>query len=172
MHAAPTEPSGSSAYDLTVSTPNGVHEAFGQFGRKAGLERKGSVWFRRSDTVVAVVGLQKSQYGRSYYVNVGFWLRELGDNRFPKEERCHIRVRLGGLATDQRERINELLNLDYELPETVRVSELVALLNDVLLPAIERGANIDGLRAMRADGTFRAAGVSGPAADVLSAPAR
>jgi hypothetical protein len=75
-----------------MSERNAVHRGFDRFGKDAGGEKKSGGWYWRSDEVVAVVDLQKSQYGPKYYVNVAFWLRAAGDEPFPKTWKSHIRM--------------------------------------------------------------------------------
>lgn len=145
-----------------------VHDALERFGREAGLEKKASAWYRHTDEVIAVSDLQKSQYGPKYYFNQGFWLRELGDDRYPKGQNCHISLRLETLLAEQRERVAELLDLDHEMPEQERIDELVALLNERMLPVIERGGSLAGLKAMVEDGTLATAAIWGSAQQVLA----
>lgn len=146
-----------------------IHEGLERFARAAGMEKKSGTWYRQGDEVVAVVDLQKSQYGQQYYLNLGFWLRELGADRYPKGLRCHISVRLETLAPEERHRIARLLDLDHEIPDEQRVDELVALLNERTLPLIERGSSVVGLRALVDEGALRAAAIRGPAQQVLAA---
>jgi hypothetical protein len=146
---------------------NVVQEAIDQFGREVGAEKKSGAWYRRSDEVIAISQLQKSQYGPAYYLNQAFWLRPLGDERYPKEHRSHIRTRLEGLLPDQEERIRHLLDLEHRMPDDERLRELKSLLLDRLLPLLERGSSIDGLRSMLDDGTLAGAAVTGDALRVL-----
>jgi len=105
----------------------------------------------------------------AYYVNQAFWLTQLGDERFPKDVTCHIRDRLGSLVPDESSRIESLLDLEHEMPGERRIEDLVALLNDRLLPLIERGPSVVGLRALLDEGVFKGAGIRGPAHEVLAA---
>jgi hypothetical protein len=108
-----------------VITRNAVQKAFDRFGRAAGFEKKSGAWYRRCDEVVAVVDLQKSQYGPQYYVNVAFWLRALGEEQYPKTWKSHVQVRLGSLLTPElAERAKRLLDLDQEIPVEQRTEEL------------------------------------------------
>jgi hypothetical protein len=145
-----------------------IQKAMNQFGRRAGLEKKSGAWYRRTDDLIAISKLQKSQYGPQYYVNQGFWLRQLGDERYPKESRWHITIRLETLAPDERDRIGRLLDLEHEMPDEQRVEELVALLEERLLPVIERGGSLAGLRRMIEDGTLAGAAIRGPAQQALA----
>ncbi len=144
-----------------------IHEGLERFARGAGLEKKAGAWYRRGDEVVTVVDLQKSQYGAQYYVNLGFWLREFGGEPYPKGAGCHISVRLEVLAPEERKRIARLLDLVVEMPDEQRIDELVALLRERLLPLIERGSSVAGLRALLDEGALEAAAIRGPARQAL-----
>ncbi len=150
-----------------MSERNAVQLGFDRFGREAGFEKKSGSWYGRGDEVIAISNLQKSQYGPQYYFNQGFWLRQLDDEAFPKSNLAHIAARIEDLLPDVEQRVGELLDLEFEMPEEQRVDELVALLKDHLLPLIERGGSIAGLRSMVDDGTFVAAGIRGPAQEAL-----
>jgi hypothetical protein len=152
-----------------VTTRSPIHEALDRFGRDLGLEKKSGAWYRLCEEVIAVVDLQKSQYGASYYVNLGFWLRALGEERYPKGARCHIAVRLENLAPDERQGITRLLDLDHEMPDEQRIDELIALFKERLLPVIEQGSTLAGLRVMIDDGTLSSAAIRGPAQELLAA---
>lgn len=155
-----------------MSERNAVQQAFDRFGQDAGFEKKSGSWYRRGDEVVSISNLQKSQYGPQYYFNQGFWLRQLGDERYPKSNQAHIVTRVEDLLPEAEQRIGELLDLDYEMPDEQRIDELLTLLNQRLLPLIERGDSIAGLRSMVDDGKFAGAGIRGPAQEVLAAVKR
>ena len=150
-----------------MSERNAVQRAFDQFGTKSGFEKKSGSWYRRSDEVVAVSNLQKSQYGPRYYFNQAFWLRRLGDELFPKENTCHILARLESLLPAEASRIEHLLDLAVEMSDEQRIGELTSLLKDCLLPFIERGSSVAGLRDLLIEGALKAAGITGPAQQVL-----
>ena len=95
---------------------NAVQQAFDSFGTESGFEKKSGSWYRRSPEVTAVSNLQKSQYGPKYYFNQGFWLRSLGGEPFPKENKCHIRARLESLVPEERSGIDHLLDLALRYP--------------------------------------------------------
>jgi hypothetical protein len=150
-----------------VSQRNAIRQGFDRFGKEAGGEKKSGGWYWRSDEVIAVVDLQKSQYGPQYYVNVAFWLRAFGDVRYPKSWKSHIRVRLEALPGVELEEVGCLLDLDCNTPDKQRVDELGGLLVASVIPLIRRGASLDGLRSMIGDGTLKAAAIRGPAQEKL-----
>ena len=150
-----------------MSRRNALQAAFDRFGTENGFEKKSGSWYRRSDEVIAVSNLQKSQYGPQYYFNQGFWLRELNDVRYPRSNEAHIVARLEDLVPEVEQRLGELLDLECEMSDEQRIGELVALLGERLLPLIERAVTIAGLRTLIDDGTFAAAGIRGPAQAML-----
>ena len=57
------------------------------------MELHRRAWYMRTDEVIATCDLQKSQYGPSYYLNVGYYLRSSGDMTHPKSYECDISLR-------------------------------------------------------------------------------
>jgi hypothetical protein len=155
-----------------MSTRNAVQQAFDEFGREAHFEKRSGSWYRHGEEVIAVLNLQKSQYGPQYYVNQAFWLRQLGDDRYPKEHKCHLRLRLEDVLPEAEAETRRLLDLEQPLPEEQRIEALLRLLRERLRPVIERAGSLDGLRSLRAEGAFAGAAVTGPAQQVLAAAAQ
>jgi Domain of unknown function (DUF4304) len=62
--------------------------------KQLGFKKKARTWWRTSGDAVQVINLQKSPYGPGVYVNIGVYVRSLGDEEFPPESRCHISARL------------------------------------------------------------------------------
>lgn len=146
-----------------MSERNAIQQAFDRFGKGAGFEKRSGSWYRRGGEVVSISNLQKSQYGPQYYFNQGFWLRALGDEHFPKSNQAHIVTRLEDLIPEVEQRVGELLDLEFDMSDAQRIDELLTLFIKRLLPLIERGGSVAGLRSMVDDGTFAGAGISGPA---------
>lgn len=61
---------------------------------KLGFAAKKTSWCRRRGELIHVVGLQRSDWGRQHYVNLGLWVNTLGANEFPKPQECHVQCRL------------------------------------------------------------------------------
>lgn len=135
-----------------MSSRNAVHRAFDAFGKGMGMEKKSGSWYHRGEDVVGVVNLQKSQYSLSYYVNVGFWMTDLGEERYPKCDACHVSMRLGGLIPSARRRIDELFDFEYLLADESREAEIRALFDGELRPLLDRSSAIAGLRGLYRQG--------------------
>lgn len=76
--------------------------------KNEGFVRKSDSWYRDAEDAILVCNLQKSQYGEQYYVNLAVWLKALGEAAFPKENSCHIRVRLNALSPDDAKNLFDL----------------------------------------------------------------
>ena len=132
-----------------------------------GFIRKGDFWFRSTDEVVEVSNLQKSQYGEQYYLNYALWLRPLGEESFPKEEKCHIRMRAGAIVSSSTE-LGTLLDLESNVAEVERRSRLADVLTRELLPFAASCRTIEGLRTVFAREGFKQAMVHARAEAILS----
>jgi hypothetical protein len=142
-----------------------VRDEFDAFGKAAGMTKHSGSWYRISDDMITVLNLQKSQYSLSYYVNVGWWLRALGDAKFPKEHELHVRIRLDALLPNRAEEVKALL--DMERPVENRSEGLQELLQSELRPILENTDSVDGLRVLRRASALKAAAVLGPAMPLL-----
>ena len=70
--------------------------------RRLGFSRK-TAWYRDMGKVVHVVGLQKSQWGRNYYLNLAIWLKSFGQKQFPRPSECPLQCRIDGIAGTPKE---------------------------------------------------------------------
>lgn len=156
-----------------MANRNPVQDALARFATELGLASHSKRWYyQHGREVTSVLDLQKSQYGLSYYVNLGFWIDKLGKKQLPKPEDTHVHVRLETLLHDERERIGRLLDLETPIDDVTRVNELVEMFRQQLQPLLIRGQTIEGLAAMFEDGTLASAAVVVDARRVLglSAP--
>jgi len=136
------------------------------------LELHRGSWYLRSEELTTCFGLQKSQYGHSYYLNVGFNFRGIDDEPHPLPERCHLRLRIERLVGDDKEIpvVRRLLDIDDPMPDPDRESQLVELLNRWLAPVLERADSVSGLRGLAQDGTIPDHMLTVTARDVLGIP--
>lgn len=153
-----------------MSERNAVQQAHDGWGRASGFEKKSGSWYLMTDEVISVSNLQKSQYSVRYYLNQAFWLRQLGEEeRYPKDNKGHIRLRVGSLLGEDSARLDQLLDMEIPMADDDRIAELTAILDGKLVPVIERGRSLAGLRALLDEGVFKAAGIRGPAQQLLAA---
>ena len=136
---------------MAAKTP--IHVALDRFGRDAGLELDRRAWFWGTDEVVVVCSLQKSQWTRAYYLNVGFYFRSFGNELHTAAESCHISLRGEDLLGHESD-LRELLDLEQPIEDGDRSLRLYMLLHESLEPAIKQADTVAGVRAMLADGSL------------------
>lgn len=69
----------------------------------AGFSKKGQNWYLDGEAILIVTNLQKSDWEDMYYINVGFWLKGLGEAVFPPYNHCHLYYRVERLFPEKRE---------------------------------------------------------------------
>ncbi|HEY9323601.1 MAG TPA: DUF4304 domain-containing protein [Agromyces sp.] len=149
-----------------MSTRNEIQVASDDWFNGAGFHKHKGAWYRRSDEVVTVIDLQKSQYGPQYYLNIGLWFRAIEDLQYPKPVSCHVVNRLvSELPEAVSDDLNRLLDLETEVPD--RDTELRDLLDTYLVPLLGDFRDIAGLRSPRGELFLQRSGVRGPAQALL-----
>jgi Domain of unknown function (DUF4304) len=142
-------------------TANPILAAISQEIEIMGFTRKSNNWTRASAEVSQVINLQKSNYGRQYYINLGFLPKEMAqdstDYAHPRHEKCPVRLRIEDILPNPAQEIAETLDLEKEIftphSRAKRVGEFMAS----IAPTLDRLLTIEGLRRAYADGTFKRA---------------
>jgi hypothetical protein len=147
-----------------------VRSTWEEFARSAGLSRKAGSWYRRSDETIVVLTMRRASYGRQYFLSVGLVLRFLDADENPKDRHCQIRSRFDRLVPSTAEhRLNDLLDLEFALDDDARRTELLELLSSELLPLLDVGSTLDGLRSGRGTELVRRSTVTDDARVLLAA---
>lgn len=94
-----------------------------------GFMKKKNDWVLEVGDLIKLVNLQKSRHGNFFYINYGYTLNKvpLGDLTM------HISNRVNSSDLKERNRIDELLDLDKEIPDEHRHKGLMQLLQDTLV---------------------------------------
>lgn len=111
---------------------------------------------RQSPDVIQVIDLQRSNYGRPYYVNLGIALKALGAKNVPREEQCHIRVRLDSVP-DVAADVARFLDLDQPMDPDERINSLELAAGPPIRAFVDVTASIPGLRAVYRSGGLQRA---------------
>lgn len=84
-----------------------------------GFKRKGNNWVINSEELCKLINLQKSNYGNAFYVNYGYIIKGL-----ELTTTTHVENRLASTDKEEQKRITNLLDLEMEMPEDVRLKDL------------------------------------------------
>lgn len=134
---------------------------------KSGFAKKSGSWYIHYPETVGVVNLQKSQYGDTYYVNLGVWVNALGEAQFPKENTCHIRIRLSALCDDTFERA---MDSDSALSDDQRKKVIEAALLKKAIPFLQSTSSLSKIKEGIENGRLGEAMVHVKVKKLLSSP--
>ncbi len=111
-----------------------------------GYRKTGATWHRSFDKLIQVFNIQKSQWGNQFYLNVGVYLRDLGDELNPTEYRCHVRCRAEHLlsSADFTE-LHQTLNFDSQIEKADRYQKLNDLIERSALHWFDVNCTIESL---------------------------
>ncbi len=135
-----------------------VKETIAAVMKKNGFRRKSNSWYLRTDDTILVVNLQKSIYGDSYFVNLAVWMKALGENTFPRQNHCHIRLRAETLEEPIRRDYwdRTVLNLENtDISDAERTQKILSLLEEKALPFLLSCGSVEGIRKLYREGRLK-----------------
>jgi hypothetical protein len=100
--------------------------------KAAGFKKRSLSWYLYGRDTIVVVNLQRSDWNKDYYINIGIWLKALGDETFPKYYKCPMVWRVEELFPKERELI--ITGCDLEKSDLDMLNELSAFIKAWLIP--------------------------------------
>lgn len=138
---------------------------------EATFDRKGKCWYKRANDLIALVDLQKSNYSNLYFINLGFFLLNLGSKDYPKEHECHVRIRAEKLFPVLCPAIDEAFNLDStKLCDQERQGRIEDIFRGYIVPFCETNCVFNNLRDSYFEGRFMGGMVHRRAKELFGEP--
>lgn len=134
--------------------------------RDAGLIKKSGSWYRAGADADVVLNLQKSDFGNSYYLNVGVNLKALSPEPYPKINQCHIQLSGDSLVGDDLLILNRALNLEEGNEEDLKL--FIEIMERKILSLVVEFLSLDQLRDHYKQSTFKKALLFWQAREMLS----
>jgi hypothetical protein len=122
--------------------------------KTANFKLKSNAWYKENKENIIVVELQKSNYSESYFLNIAVWLKALGEDQFPKERYCHIRMRADSYFTDSGAEIDDTLDFSETELDAEKSASIDRLLLEKVLPLSDKLSSIEGLKVLYRNGEF------------------
>lgn len=113
--------------------------------KEAGYKKKGATWHYQDEEFIRVLNIQGSQWSTSFYLNLGIYIRALGGESTPAENKCHIRQRIDGIAPDRAEAFR-LLDFNEFVEPIEREKGIKKIVIDYGLKWLEEKSSIEGLK--------------------------
>lgn len=133
-------------------TRDAIQASVAAAAKSAGFKGGPRTWRKSVPLGIAVLNLQKSQWGDQYYINFGVYVRSLGALAEPRTEQCHYNARAGTVDPTKEARWKELLDLERPIEDLERQREIAESLRDEVFAFLERVGTEEGLRAVAAEG--------------------
>lgn len=112
-----------------------------------GFHHRGSNWHLGALQCVQVINLQRSPFSSKYFVNLGILLRGLSDMDRPKEEHCHLRIRLESLCRDPS--VISAFDLeDRAMADDERNAEITQAVTGFVVPFLSEMKNLEAISAV------------------------
>ncbi len=136
-----------------------------QFKIAGFVKKRSSLYLDGKDTII-VINLQRLDWSDQYYVNVGFYLKKLGEDIYPQYNHCHLYYRLERLFPSYRELIANSCTLSVS--DTNKLAELAEFFDAQLIPFFEECAHESKLRELMRQGKLDHGFVRAEIRDYLS----
>lgn len=147
-------------------------QAFGRQLELRGFRRKGLTWFIENAELITLLNLQKDMYGPSYFLNLAFWLKALGEPaaKPPPESQCHLRFRVESVFPALRPSLIDILNLASDFTDEEREANIEQLIAGSVVPFLLATGSVIALRAQLSAGNLDDGFVDARAREYLSVP--
>ena len=147
---------------LTVNTDNEIKLAVAETLKSADFQRGSNTWYRGLEETVLVVNVQKSNFGEQYYLNLGVFVKglpvNLGGKLPPKENQCHIRLRIEALKRDEEHQLKQFLNReDKSIGTTDRKRGIETAIARIALPFLLQCSTRAGIKEANRQGQLDSA---------------
>ena len=107
---------------------------------------EGKKFERSCNDVVQIVDIQKSNYGMSFYLNFGVYVKILGEQERPGLQDCHVVVRLEEIDKFQHKaEIEQALNCENDLSDEARTLLLLNYVELAINQFISVFSNFDAI---------------------------
>jgi hypothetical protein len=133
-------------YDVMTTSSSEIKKSFSTFDEH-GFVRRGLVWCKLTTETLFSCGVQRSNYGDRYFINVGVHFLELAKVKHLPPHRCHFCGRFGSDAFQAA--------LDFEVAAEGRGEAIHQCHRQELLPAAETCATSRGAISFLHAGALR-----------------
>jgi len=114
--------------------------------KQAGFKKNGQSWRFTTLETIAVLNLQKSQWGPAYYINLGVLIRALDSHPQPDVFSCPLHIRVENLLPklDPARELFDFSNSKYDTDQGYM--EMANVVGTYALPLLKQCGTLDGIR--------------------------
>jgi hypothetical protein len=132
----------------------------------ANFVKRGQSWYLDGEDAIIVLNLQKNDWDEEYFINIGMWLKALGDADYPQENKCHLSYRAERLFPGEQELIRTGASLRNS--NTKMLADLTEFLKIKVIPFLMECTHESKIRELLTMGKLKNGFVSKDAKAYLS----
>lgn len=117
---------------------------FGAVANENGFERAYEGWFKEYPEIIQVLDLQKSNYGKYYYLNIKLYIQGAFGKNYVKSKRL-VKNDCGDIFLRQPNQYSDLLDLDVLLENEERAQGLGKMFHQFIMPFFEKTNTKEGI---------------------------
>jgi len=135
----------------------------------SGFTSRGRTWHLECEDAIVLVNLQKSGFGRQFYINLGIFLKELATPKSLKEQFCHVRLRANDVISRGKKSLETALDTEASQMEPAeRVKVIASALTGKVVPLLLECGTRPGLKKAYDSGVLDEAFIHGLARSLLA----
>jgi len=120
---------------------------FSNIARASGFEEAFSGWFKESNECIVSLGLQKSNYGNYYYLNIKIYVNGVFDRNYMKSKEL-VNKEIGNIFRRQPKEYEIVLNLETQMEDDERKQRLESLFSKFLVPFTNKALTRLGIKEL------------------------
>ncbi len=128
-------------------------QMFSDVAKDNGFEKAFEGWFKESDEIIHVLDLQKSNFGKFYYLNIKLFIQGIFGNVYEKSKKL-VKTDVGNIFLRQPENYSCFLNLEEPLTDEDRKKGLQDLFNNFIVPLSINSSTKNGIRELHKKGAL------------------
>lgn len=118
---------------------------FNNISKNNGFESAFGGWFKESSECIAVLELQKSNFGKKYYLNIKIFIQGAFNRTYERSKEL-VQNPMGHITNQIRD--EDVLNLGSTMSVETRKENLENLFNKIIVPYTETALTKLGIREM------------------------
>jgi hypothetical protein len=126
---------------------------FGSVAKRNGFEKAFGGWFKKSQECIAVLDLQKSNYGDYYKLNIKIYIQGLFGKKYIKNKEL-VKKDVGDILLGEPKEYKSVLDFDEFMEETIRQNKTEELFKTYIVPLTSEAMTIKGIKELTKRGEF------------------
>ncbi|SIP96023.1 protein of unknown function [Chryseobacterium sp. RU37D] len=117
---------------------------FGEIAKSYGFIKAFSGWYKKNAESIAILELQKSNFGDYYQLNIKVFVQKVF-NRTYEPNKDLIKSSLGHVNSSETKPYSRILNFDDHMEDNIRIELVNELFNNHIVPFINKTSSISGI---------------------------